>query len=326
MHPAQRTRNSVVAGGVDNDVEFVVSVCCLDAGGCDALDGGFLDVHQQHVVLVVDLVVPALAGQALGAEHVVLGHQHLGHHGVLYPFADLVAEEFGVVLVGRSGHHHVVEVAEPLGESRLVPQLLVTLYTLFLRYAEGGAGVELVHKGACGLLTLVEYLLVALAYFCLLLLGDGAVAQRGAVVGGTLEDGQVADFLGNFGDELHGGGPGADHTNALARQVHALLGPAPGVNPRTLEVVNALEVRHIVGRKQPDGGDHELPPRLVAVVHGQFPAVGLLVIHAGCHTGIEAYVAAQVELVSDIVKVAFVLGLPRIQFLPMPLFQQLARE
>ena len=100
-HPAQRAGDRVVARGVDDNVQLVVSVGGLNALVRNARDGGLLHVHQQHVVLVVDFVVAALAGQALGAEHMVLGRQHLGHHRVIDPLAYLVAEELGVVLVGR---------------------------------------------------------------------------------------------------------------------------------------------------------------------------------------------------------------------------------
>ena len=216
VHPAQRASDRVIACGVDDDVQLIVGVGGLNAVLRDALDRGLLNVHQQHVVLVVDLVVAALAGQALGAEHVVLGGQHLRHHRVLHPLAYLVAEELGVVLIGRTGHHHVIEVAEPLLEAGLLPQGFVELHPLFFRNAEGGAGVELVHEGAGGLQALLEYLWVARPDFLLLFRRDLAVAQGSAVVGGALEDGQVADLPGDFRDELHCRGPGADHADALA--------------------------------------------------------------------------------------------------------------
>ena len=37
----------------------------------------------------------------------VLGHQHLRHHWVLYALADLISDEFSVVLIGLAGHHDV---------------------------------------------------------------------------------------------------------------------------------------------------------------------------------------------------------------------------
>ena len=105
------------------------------------------------------------------------------------------------------------------------------------------------------------------------------------------------------------------------------LGPAPGVEPRPLEVMDALEVRHIVGRQQADGGYQELTPRLVAVLHRQFPGtVGVLVVHAGLHPGVEADVSAQVELVGHVVQVALILGLPGIQLLPVPFLEQFLGE
>ena len=174
------------------------------------------------------------------------------------------------------------------------------------------------HEGACGFQALLEYLRVALPDLFLLFLCDRPVAQGGAVVGSALEDGQVADLLGDLGDELDCGCAGANDANALAGQVHAFLGPAPGVAPGALEVVEALEVGDVVGRQQTDGSNQELAARLVAVLHRQFPAVGVLVIDAGRDAGVEADVLTEVELVGHVVEVALVLGLPGIQLFPVP--------
>ena len=157
-HPIQRTGDGVVARGVDDDVQVVMGFGGLDAVGRDALDGGVLHIDEQDIVLVVDLVVAALAGQALGTKHVVLGHQHLRYHGILYSLPDLVPEEFSIVLIGRPGHHHVVEVAEPLGEARLPPQLFVVFHPFLFGNIESGAFVKLVHEGTGRLHAFPEYL------------------------------------------------------------------------------------------------------------------------------------------------------------------------
>ena len=86
----------VVAGGEDEDVQLVrVAALQLEAAGVQAGDGVFAHVHQQDVVPVIHLVVAGLAGQTLGAEHMILGHQHFGHFGVVDALADLVADELG---------------------------------------------------------------------------------------------------------------------------------------------------------------------------------------------------------------------------------------
>ena len=160
----------------------------------------------------------------------------------------------------------------------------------------------------------------------MLLFGDQAVSKGSAIVGGALEDGEVSDLPGDLGDELHCRGAGSDDADPFASQVHALLGPAPGVARGPLEVVDALEVGHVVGRQQADGGDQELTPDAVAVIHRQFPAGGLFIVDAGGHVGVEADVAAQVELVGNVVEVALVLGLSGIQFLPIPFLEQFLGE
>ena len=136
----------------------------------------------------------------------------------------------------------------------------------------------------------------------------------------------MAHLPGDLGNELHGSGAGSNHSDTLAGQIHPFLGPTSRVAPRALEVVDAFEVRHVVGRQQAHGSNKELPPSPVAILHRQLPASGLLVVYAGDDAGVEADVTAQVELVGYVVQVAFVLGLAGIQFLPIPLLEKLFGE
>ena len=61
----------------------------------------------------------------------VLGHELFRHHRVLDPLADLITDEFGVVLVGLPGHHDVMEIGQPFLETGLRPQPLVLRQPFF---------------------------------------------------------------------------------------------------------------------------------------------------------------------------------------------------
>ena len=220
----------------------------LHSGGRDAADGRFLYVHQQHIVLVINLVVTAFAGQPFGAKHMILGCQHFRHFRVMHPLADLVAEKLRVILVGLAGQHHVVEIAQPLLETRFLPQLFILRHPLFRRNFQRGTGIEFVDERPGGFHALAENLRVIGLDFLLFLVSDRPVAQRGAVIGGALENRQMPHFPGDFGNQLHRRGPGADDANPLAGQIHPFLGPASGMTPRPPEIVNPLEIRHIMRR------------------------------------------------------------------------------
>ena len=53
----------------------------------------------------------------------VLGHKHFRHHRVLDALTDLIANEFGVGLVGIPRDHDVTEIGQEFLETRLRPQL-----------------------------------------------------------------------------------------------------------------------------------------------------------------------------------------------------------
>src|SRR4051812_41248456 len=67
----------VEASGVDDDIERVLGIAGLDAGGRNALDRRLVDIDQFDIRLVVDLVVAGLERHAAGAEAVVLWNQIL---------------------------------------------------------------------------------------------------------------------------------------------------------------------------------------------------------------------------------------------------------
>ena len=81
---------------------------------------------------------------------------------------------------------------------------------------------------------------------------DQAVTERGTEVRRALEYGQVVYFLGDLRDELNTGRACADDSHPLAGQVHALFRPSRGVAPCAIEAVDALKVRRVARREDPD--------------------------------------------------------------------------
>jgi hypothetical protein len=156
--------------------------------------------------------------------------------------------------------------------------------------------------------------------------GNRSVAQRRAVIRGALEDGELAAFLGDFGDELDAGRAGADDGDALAGEVHLFLGPFAGVIGSALEAIDALERGSEMRRQDADGADQELGTGTLAVVDDDFPLIGLLVVDCRGDAGIELNVTAQIKFVGDVIQVALVFRLSRIVLLPVPFLEEFLGE
>jgi hypothetical protein len=60
VDPVEATCDGVKTCCIDDDVEGKLGIAGVDAGGSDTLDRRFQDIHQFHVVLVVDFVVLGL--------------------------------------------------------------------------------------------------------------------------------------------------------------------------------------------------------------------------------------------------------------------------
>ena len=128
-----------------------------------------------------------------------------------------------------------------------------------------------------------------------------------------------------IGDELDGGGAGADDRHALAGEVHFFLRPSRGVKRLALEAVDPRKWRCIPGGQDADRRDEKLRPGALAILQLDLPAIRLLVVDRRGDPRIELDVLAQVELVRHIIEVAFVLRLAGIMFLPVPFLQQFLR-
>src|SRR5437867_4449862 len=91
--------------------------------------------------------------------------------------------------------------------------------------------------------------------------GDERVPAWRTVIGCPLKDGEVADVFGDFRNELHSGGTGADDRHPLACEVHFFLRPAGSVIRLTLETVYSRKRERIAGGQDADRGEKKLRPR-----------------------------------------------------------------
>src|SRR3954447_8798173 len=109
----------VEASGVDDDIERVLSVACLDAVGRDAPDRRLVDIDQFNIGLVVDLVVAGFERHAASAEAVVLRDQLLGYSRILDALPDLARDKIREQPVGLAVDQDVAEIALPNAKPRL---------------------------------------------------------------------------------------------------------------------------------------------------------------------------------------------------------------
>ena len=130
-----------------------------------------------------------------------------------------------------------------------------------------------------------------------------AVVQRRAPVRSALEHRQVLRRLGDLLDRLHAGRTGADHRDPFALETDRLLRPQARVIGLAAEAVATLDPREGRCREGADGGDHEPAGVPAAVLQGDRPGPAGLVINRRGDPGAKLDVAAQVELVRDVVQV-----------------------
>ncbi len=183
----------------------------------------------------------------------------------------------------------------------------------------GGARVGRMDEAAVGLLAAREDLGVIGPDPVHLLLADPGVVQRRAPLGGALEDGQMAGGLGHFGDGLHAGRAGADHRDALALEANRFLRPVMGVAGLARERLDPGDARHRRRREHADRGDQEARAVAPAILQDDVPAARVLLVVRGGDAALELDVAAQVELVGDIIQIALGLGLRRRSAPPSPI-------
>src|SRR5207244_5893021 len=132
----------------------------------------------------------------------------------------------------RSGlliDQHVAKIAHPDAEAGLAIELLEERLALLGAHLESLARIGVVDEAAERFAAAGEDVRVRGLDARLGGRVDRAVVERRAPVRGALEHREVADRLGDLGDRLHRGRPGADHRDTLAREAHRLVRPHAGV-------------------------------------------------------------------------------------------------
>src|SRR5581483_9152586 len=212
----ERAGDAVEAGGIDQDVEFVLPVAGFDTGRGDAIDWRLVQVDQQYIVAVVGFEITAFEWHAPGSKTMVLRDQLVGDLRVLHPLADLLGDEFGDCGVGLLVDKDVAEIAHPDAEARLGIQLFPECFTFFRRHVGRLARIRAVDEPTRAFpATRIDFVVAGLDLRHLLL-ADLAVVQRRGPIWPTLEDGEVLCLLCDLRDRLDRGRASADDADPLA--------------------------------------------------------------------------------------------------------------
>ena len=155
---------------------------------------------------------------------------------------------------------------------------------------------------------------------------DRRVVERRAPVGRALEDGQRRDLVGDDRDHLDAARSGADHGDALAREVDGRCRPPARVVRLAAEVLAPGHVWVERHREHAGGGDQESSVVLGAVGGDHGPRRRGVVPGGGGDLDAEPHVATEVEPVDHVVEVALGLGLLGEVLLPHPLVEEVLRE
>ena len=159
-----------------------------------------------------------------------------------------------------------------------------------------------------------------------------AIGRRRAVVGGqgkvrrALEDGQLGRLLGDQRDRLDAGRPRADHRDALAGEIDALMRPAAGEIDLALEILDAVDLRRL-GRGETAGGHDVIAAGYAGTAVGlEQPASGRFIPVRRGHLGVEADIRPQVVAIGNEAEIAQDFGLGRVLLRPFPFALQLGIE
>jgi len=143
---------------------------------------------------------------------------------------------------------------------------------------------------------------------------------------GALEHGELHGLLRDNRYRLDRGRTCADHADAQAGEVDALVRPFAGVVDRPFEIIHAGEARTVRRRQTADRHDAEFCRDAVAAIRLDQPAIAVLVECCRRDAGIEHDLAAQVEAIGDVVGVSEDFRLRRIFLRPVPFLVQFFGE
>src|SRR5262249_61966406 len=207
-----------------------------------------------------------------------------------------------------------------------LPARLVRPRAPLVGHFEGRLVVALHHEAHARLARLAAELRVVRLHRALVLRVERRVVGGHAEVRRALEHEETGGLLRDDGDGLDGGRASADHGDALAREVHALVRPVARVVPRALEALQAFELRLLRGGQAPRAHDAEARGDFVAGSRSEQPAIRRLVEDGRGDARLQRDVAAEIEAIGHVVDVFQDFRLGRVALRPAPLLLELVRE
>ena len=257
MHGHDRAGHGVEAGREHDDVDIDAALVGGDAGGRDRLDRLLAQVHQRDVGPVVGRVVVGIEAGPLGAERMVVRAQRRRRLGILHDGADLLADQLADQRIAVDVDALVgPELGQDVDEIAGGPRLLEALAALGIAQLPAHRGLLRIrharHRPA-RLLAIGG----AVALEVGLAIGRRRTVMRGQrEVRRALEHGQMRGLLGDQRDRLDARRSRADHGDALAGEIDAVMRPAAGEIDLALEILDAVDLRRL--RRGETAGGHDV--------------------------------------------------------------------
>ena len=189
VDPVKTAGDRIEPRRIDNNIEFVLGLAGSNSRRRNPLDRRLLDVHQPHIGLVVNLVIPGLQRHPPRAEPMIPRDQHLRHHRVPHPPADFPRHKAADRRVRRRIDQNVPEIALPNAEPALGIKLLEKRLPLLRTHLKRPARVRRMQKTRERLLAPGEHLRIPRLDPCLGRRVDRPVMQRRAPVRCPLKHG-----------------------------------------------------------------------------------------------------------------------------------------
>ena len=313
----QRAGERVEAGGEDDRVQLEGFPDDVDPGLGDPQQRLRAQVDQPHVRGVECGVVVGVEAQPFGADGKPVRAQQFSGVRVVHGAADLGADELREFVVGGRIAQHVGVEVENLQQFAELPGAFVMLlafgHTDRERRRLGALDRHTAGRGPCRLA--VGRLVGHPGEF---LVRERTVVRRDGKARRALEDDQLLGLCGDERDRLDARRSGTDHRDPLAGEVHRIVGPVAGEVHLAREPLEAADVG-LLGYGQASGGHHQMAATdLVAAVGADPPCRRRVVPVRLRDPGAERDVAAQVELVRDVVEVSQDFRLGGVLLRPLP--------
>jgi hypothetical protein len=215
---------------------------------------------------------------------------------------------------------------EAEAEPAATPAGLVFQPPLLIRQRQRRAIVERNDKADARLARLLPELRVACFHVAFVGRVERSVVGGNAEIGRALKDVEVSRLLRDERDRLDRGGAGADHRDALAPEIDAVMRPVARLVPFPLEAIEPRKGRRLRRRETPRRHDAEPRRDFVAAIGSDSPLTCCFVEYGFGDAGRELDVAPQVEPVRDMADIFQDLRLRRVALGPLPFLLQRLRK